>query len=320
MKRQNPSEAAIRPANAGGCVSRVSEVLEKLLSERLAPGLYLVSTPIGNLGDLSLRALAILVRADHVFCEDTRVSLKLFSYFGVSRRLEAYHDHNAERMRPRILELLTAGRSVALISDAGTPSVSDPGCKLVREARRIGALVTTAPGPSAAVAALTASGLPTDSFFFAGFLPPKETARNKRLAALAAIPGTLIFYETANRLAETLAAVKQAFPNRETMAARELTKLHEDYIPGERLETLLQEGPLRGEIVLLVAPPVEENSNEEEIVPLLQHYMKKLSLREAVSRVALELKTPRKRVYNEALKLKERNERHGERSGQTSPG
>lgn len=315
MKQQNHSEPASVPANAERCAGRASELLTRLLSQSLPSGLYLVSTPIGNLGDLSLRALAVLVRADHVFCEDTRVSLKLFSHFGVSRRLEVYHDHNAERMRPRILALLASGHSAALISDAGTPLISDPGFKLVREARRQGAFVTSIPGPSAAIAALTASGLPTNSFFFAGFLPAKEAARSKRLEALATVPGTLIFYETANRLAESLSALKQAYPNREAVAARELTKLHEEYIGEERFGALLQEGPLRGEIVVLVGPPVEENASDEEIVLQLQHYMKSASLREAVDRVAQELKAPRKRVYNEALKLKEREDQHGQSGG-----
>lgn len=319
MKQQNRSEPASSAAPANRCADRAAELLAKLMSQSLAPGLYLVSTPIGNLGDLSLRALSVLVRADHVFCEDTRVSLKLFSHFGISRRLDVYHDHNADRVRPRILELLASGRAVALISDAGTPLISDPGCKLVREARRQGAFVSSIPGPTAAIAALAASGLPTDAFFFAGFLPAKATARNKRLEALSDVPGTLIFYETANRLAETLAALKQVYPNREAVAARELTKLHEEYLFTENLDAQLQECTLKGEIVLLVGPPVEEEAGDEEIVAKLQRHMKTVSLREAVDLVAHELKAPRKRVYNEALKLKERENSDGESDGRSNP-
>lgn len=312
MKQQNRSEPASSAAPASHCADRAGKLLAKLLSESLAPGLHLVSTPIGNLGDMSLRALSVLVRADHVFCEDTRVSLKLLTHFGVSRRLDVYHDHNADRVRPRILELLASGQSVALISDAGTPLISDPGCKLVREARRQGAFVTTIPGPTAAVAALAASGLPTDSFFFAGFLPAKAAARQKRLEALADVPGVLIFYETANRLAESLAALKAVYPNRDVAAARELTKLHEEYLFADDLDALSPETPPKGEIVLLVGPPVEEKVSDEQIITHLQRHMKTVSLREAVDFVARDLKMARKRVYGEALKLKEKEEGNGE--------
>lgn len=300
----NDDDAASASLDAEASIRRASAILAKQLSQRLAPGLYLVSTPIGNLADMSFRALAVLIQADHVFCEDTRVSLKLFSHFGVRRRLDIYHDHNADRARPRVLELLASGRSVALISDAGTPLVSDPGCKLVREARRQGAFVTSVPGPSAAMAALAASGLPTDAFFFAGFLPARETARRKRLEELAHVPGTLIFYETANRLAAAIDDMRQAWPGREPVVARELTKLHEEFIPGDRLDELLREGPLRGEIVVLAPPPVEQIADDEKIVSELQRHMQNASLKEAVELVARELKIGRKRVYSEALKLK----------------
>jgi 16S rRNA (cytidine1402-2'-O)-methyltransferase len=312
MKAHDADEEETLPQDNDAIIKRASAHLARQLAQRLAPGLYLVSTPIGNLGDLSFRALATLVRADHVFCEDTRVSLKLFSHFGVRRRLDVYQDHNADRARPRILEMLASGQSVALISDAGTPLISDPGCKLVREARRLGAFVTSVPGPSAVLAALAASGLPTDAFFFAGFLPARETARKKRLEELAQIPGTLVFYETANRLAAAMADIRQACPGREPVIAREITKLHEEFIPGDRLDEVLREGPLRGEIVVLAPPPVEQIADEEKIVSELQRHMKRLSLREAVDLVARELKTGRKRVYSEALKLKVGENDHGQ--------
>src|SRR3954452_21812039 len=170
----------------------------------LAPGLYLVATPIGNLRDITLRALEILAAADLGACEDTRVTRRLFDHYGLSAPLIAYHDHNAETARPKILDKLAAGGAVALVSDAGTPLISDPGYKLVRAATEAGHAVTAAPGPSAALMALTVAGLPTDRFFFEGFLPPKETARRVRIAELARIPSTLVLFESGPRLAATL--------------------------------------------------------------------------------------------------------------------
>src|SRR3954471_11584776 len=171
---------------------------------RLAPGLYLVATPIGNLRDITLRALEILAAADLVACEDTRVTRKLFDHYGLSAPLIAYHDHNAETVRPKILQRLAAGEAVALVSDAGTPLISDPGYRLVREAIAAGVAVTAAPGASSALMALTVAGLPTDRFFFEGFLPAKEGARRARIADLARIPATLVLFESGPRLADTL--------------------------------------------------------------------------------------------------------------------
>jgi 16S rRNA (cytidine1402-2'-O)-methyltransferase len=186
-------------------VERAGEALAELLERPLAPGLYLVATPIGNLGDISLRALAVLARADLIAAEDTRHSKKLLSHFGLRGELTPYHEHNAEKERPRLIARLRAGQSVALISDAGTPLISDPGYKLVRQALDEGLMVTSIPGPSAALAALTTAGLPTDTFLFAGFLPQKTGARRARLEELKHVPATLVFFETAPRLAKSLA-------------------------------------------------------------------------------------------------------------------
>ena len=192
-------------SSASALPRRAAQMLESELSAPLAAGLYIVSTPIGNLGDISLRALATLARADMVFCEDTRHSRKLFSHFGIARDTHAYHEHNARQERPRILARIRAGQSVAVISDAGTPLVSDPGNKLVREAREQGLPVYAVPGASASLAALASAGLPTDRFFFEGFLPPKSVARKKRLQELAGVPATLVFYEAPSRLQAMLA-------------------------------------------------------------------------------------------------------------------
>src|SRR5688572_3285015 len=200
---------------------------------QLSPGLYVVATPIGNLRDITLRALEILAAADLVACEDTRVTRKLFDHYGLSAPLIAYHDHNAETARPKILDKLAAGGIVALVSDAGTPLISDPGYRLVREARAAGHTVTAAPGPSSALMALTVAGLPTDRFFFEGFLPAKETARRTRIGELARIPATLVLFESGPRLSATLADLAAGLGARDAAIARELTKLHEEIRRGD---------------------------------------------------------------------------------------
>ena len=194
----------------------------------LDPGLYVVATPIGNLADVTLRALAILAGADAILAEDTRVSRTLLARYGIERPLSAYHEHNAAEARPRALKRIAEGQALALISDAGTPLISDPGYKLVSEAIEHGFAVIAAPGPSAALAALCVAGLPTDRFYFEGFLPPRSSARRERINALAAVPGSLIFYEAAGRLAETLADLALELGPRPAAVARELTKLHEE--------------------------------------------------------------------------------------------
>src|SRR6266550_4066248 len=271
---------------------------------KLAPGLYVVATPIGNLRDVTLRALEILAAADLVACEDTRVSRKLFDHYGLSAPLLAYHDHNAETARPKIIERLAAGSAVALVSDAGTPLISDPGYKLVRAAAEAGHAVTAAPGPSSALMALTIAGLPTDRFFFEGFLPAKETARRARIAELARIPATLVLFESGPRLAATLADLAAGLGAREAAIARELTKLHEEVRRGD-LHTLAADyaagAETRGEIVIVTAPPAAEQPSAADIDALLRAALARTSVKEAVAEVAAATGVPRRAVYSRAL-------------------
>ena len=293
----------------GRTVARASEVLSDLIARPLAPGLYLVATPIGNLADISLRALSVRARAELIAAEDTRHSKKLLSHFGIAAKLTPYHEHNAERERPRLLARLRDGQAVALISDAGTPLISDPGYKLVRAALEAGLMVTSIPGPSAALAALTSSGMPTDTFLFAGFLPPKSGPRRARLDELKTAPATLVFFESAPRLAKSLADMADMLGPREGTIAKELTKLHESVTRG-RLDRLAGEASsnaaLKGEFVVVVAPPAEDaaEASDETIVAQLEKALKIESFRDAVRSVAEVLQVSRSRVYELGLKLK----------------
>jgi len=276
---------------------------------RFEPGLYLVATPIGNLRDVTLRALDLLAVADLIACEDTRVSAKLLAHFGLSAPLAAYHEHNAERMRPKLMERLKAGAVVALISDAGTPLVSDPGWKLVRAALADGIRVSTLPGPSAALAGLLLSGLPSDRFLFAGFLPSKSAARKKSLAALATVQATLIFFETAPRLAASLADMAESLGDRPAAVARELTKLYEE-VHRQPLAALAAHyraaGPPKGEIVVLVAPPASGAAatlDEAALDRSLSAALATMSVKDASAAVAAATGQPRRLVYQRALAL-----------------
>jgi len=294
-----------RSVDARRTIARTSEVLTDLIERPLAPGLYLVATPIGNLGDISLRALSVLARANLIAAEDTRHSKKLLSHFGIAGDLTPYHEHNAERERPRLLARIRAGHSVALISDAGTPLVSDPGYKLVREALDEGLLVASIPGPSAALAALTSTGLPTDTFLFAGFLPPKSGPRRTRLNALREVPATLIFFETAPRLAKSLADMAEVLGPRDTAIARELTKLHETVTRGTLVDLAGAADALKGEIVIVVSPPPAEETEvtDARILADLKQALKTQSFRDAVRDVTDALKVKRARVYELGLGL-----------------
>jgi 16S rRNA (cytidine1402-2'-O)-methyltransferase len=293
----------------GLTVIRAGEVLAELIARPLPAGLYLVATPIGNLADVSLRALAILARADLIAAEDTRHSKKLLSHFGIAAKLTPYHEHNAERERPRLLARLRAGQSVALISDAGTPLISDPGYKLVHAALDEGLMATSIPGPSATLAALTSSGLPTDTFLFAGFLPPKSGPRRARLEELKTVPATLVIFESAPRLAKSLADMADVLGAREAAIAKELTKLHESVTRG-RLDRLAGElsgsETLKGEFVVVIAPPTadETEPSNEKIAEQLEKALKLESFRDAVRSVAEVLNVSRARVYALGLKLK----------------
>src|SRR5436305_5729986 len=286
---------------------RYTVLRQAVEAPRLTPGLYLVATPIGNLRDITLRAPEILAAADLVACEDTRVTRKLFDHYGLSAPLTAYHGHDAEIARPKILEKLAAGGAVALVSDAGTPLISDPGYKLVRAAAEAGHAVTAAPGPSAALMALTVAGLPTDRFFFEGFLPPKETARRTRIAGLARIPATLVLFESGPRLAATLSDLATGLGPREAAVARELTKLHEEVRRGD-LPSLAAEyaagAETRGEIAIVIAPPsAAERPSAADIDALLYAALARTSVKEAVAEVAAATGEPRRAIYSRALAL-----------------
>lgn len=271
----------------------------------LTPGLYLVATPIGNLEDITLRALRVLARADVVACEDTRRTGTLLHHYGLSTPMLAYHDHNAARQRPKLLAELSAGAAVALVSDAGTPLISDPGYKLVSEAARVGAAVIPVPGPSALLAALTVSGLPTDRFLFQGFLPAKAQQRRTRLAEIALIPATLVLFETAPRLAETLADLAAMMGDRPAAVAHELTKLHESCdrgALGELAASYAQAEP-RGEYVLVIGPPEDRPPDTAALDDALKEALGTHSVREAADLVSGALGVPRRQVYQRALDL-----------------
>jgi 16S rRNA (cytidine1402-2'-O)-methyltransferase len=278
----------------------------------LAPGLHLVATPIGNLGDITLRALWVLRGVDRILCEDTRVTARLLARFGIDKPLAAYHDHNADRVRPAILAALRRGESLALVADAGTPLVSDPGFKLVREALAEELPVTAAPGPSAALTALILSGLPPDTFLFAGFLPPRGAARRRALANWPDLAATLVFFEGPSRLAASLADMAEILGDRRAAVARELTKRHEEVRRG-RLSELAEHyraaATPRGEIVIVVGPPeaAAAPATENDVDSRLGSLLPQHSLRDAVALVAAETGIARRTLYERALAVQERN-------------
>jgi len=274
------------------------------MADPLAPGLHIVATPIGNLGDLSPRAVDTLKRADRILAEDTRVTAKLLAHIGAKTPMLRYDDHTSEADRERIVAML-GDRAVALVSDAGTPLISDPGYKLVRAARSAGHAVHTVPGPSAAIAALTLAGLPTDRFLFLGFLPAKAKARADTLAEIAAVRASLVLYESGPRLGDTLAALVEGLGDRDAAVARELTKLHEECVTGTLAELAARyrdAAPPKGEIVVVVGPPpaVPEVS-EDELDAALDEALLRLSPSRAAAEVAERLGMPRKRAYARAL-------------------
>jgi 16S rRNA (cytidine1402-2'-O)-methyltransferase len=273
-----------------------------------APGLHLVATPIGNLGDVSLRALAVLRGADRIYCEDTRVTARLLARYGIRTPLDAYHDHNAEQMRPAILAALRRGGRVALVSDAGTPLVSDPGYKLVRAAIGENLPVTAAPGPSAALTALILSGLPPDMFLFAGFLPKRQAARRQALARWAALEATLIFYEAPPRLAAALADMVEILGTRQAAVARELTKLHEEFRRGPLADLAghyRDHGPPRGETVIVVGPPEPAVPDPDEVDRRLRAALAEFGVRDAAAKLAAETGLARSELYRRALAIRD---------------
>ena len=270
-------------------------------------GLYLVATPIGNLGDLSPRAVAVLKNADVVACEDTRITGKLLSLNAVSTPMVNYHEHNADKMRPVLTARLKKGETVALVSDAGTPLVSDPGHKLVADCIKEGIYVTAVPGASALLTALQLSGLPTRRFLFQGFLPPKSSARKTTLAELKNVPSTLIFYEAPQRMIETLTDMKEVLGDRACSVSRELTKKFEQTVRGkisDILDLYAQDGVPKGEFVVVVAPPLEEKAGEQDVETALKQALETMSVKDAAAFVAQALDANKKEVYTLALKLK----------------
>lgn len=300
--------------SAGKTFSVNGQVLN---APRLVPALYLVATPIGNLSDITLRALETLAGADLIACEDTRITHRLTERYVISAQLTPYHEHNAATARPKILEKLAQGASIALVSDAGTPLISDPGFKLVREACAAGHRVIAVPGPSSVLTALSVAALPTDRFFFEGFLPSKQTARRARLAELARIDATLVMFESGNRVQGTLADLAEIMGGREAAICRELTKLHEEITRApiaelaagaDRLET-------RGEFVLVIGPPPAGAGvmAEDELDNVLRSSLKQGSVKDAVAQAVEVSGRPRREVYTRALELaKESRGIHGE--------
>lgn len=273
---------------------------------KAAPGLHLVATPIGNMGDITLRALDVLAGADTILCEDTRVTRKLLTRHNIATTSLAYNDHNARRVLPRLMERLNNGDSLALVTDAGTPLISDPGYRLVEAAIEADIPLHTLPGASAALAGLVLSGLPTDGFFFAGFSAPRQTARRRRFAELAGVPGSLIFFESARRLAASLSDMHDTLGDRPAAIAREITKLHEEVRRGTLSELAAHyadAGPPRGEIVIVVAPPLAQEVDAEALRAALTDALGEFSLRDAVAQVTADTGRPRREIYRLALEI-----------------
>ena len=278
-------------------------------AEPLAPGLYVVATPIGNLGDITVRALSTLAAAETVLCEDTRTSGKLMERFAIRTKLSPYHEHNAQKARPHILERLQQGATIALISDAGMPLVSDPGYRLVKEAVELGIPVTACPGPSAVLTGLALSGLPTDRFLFAGFVPQKQGERRRLFAEFEKLKATLIFFESPHRIIETLHDLATALPGRAVAVTRELTKLHEEVLRGQAQEIAAQlaaRAAVKGEITLLVGPPTEDEPvSDADIDIAINHALSTMPASKAASEVAKRFNLNRAGIYQRILSRKE---------------
>jgi 16S rRNA (cytidine1402-2'-O)-methyltransferase len=313
------AKAASPDTSAGitGFTARSFSVGGQLLAApKAAPGLYLVATPIGNLGDITLRALETLAGVDVFACEDTRITRRLIERYAIAAELKPYHEHNAAAARPKIMQRLAQGAAIALVSDAGTPLISDPGFKLVREVCAAGHPVTALPGPSAVLTALSVAGLPTDRFFFEGFLPAKVTGRRARLTELSRIDATLVMFESGNRLADTLADLAAIMGGRDAAICRELTKMHEEIrrAPISELARSAAALETRGEFVLVVAPPAPgaQIMPEHELDQLLRNQLARESVKDAVAR-AVELSgRPRREIYARALQLARDHDAEGD--------
>jgi 16S rRNA (cytidine1402-2'-O)-methyltransferase len=286
-------------------------------ARKIEAGLYLVATPIGNLADITLRALETLAGADVIACEDTRITRRLMERYCLAAELTPYHEHNAATARPKLLQRLAEGQAIALVSDAGTPLISDPGYKLVRETCAAGFPVTALPGPSSVLTALSVAGLPTDRFYFAGFLPPKQTARRARLAELARVDATLVIFESGNRVQEAIADLAETMGHREAAICREMTKLHEEVLRAPLAELAANADRLetRGEFVLVIGPPDPDAQvmSADSLDELLRNMLAHSSLKDAVGQAVDLSGRPRREVYARALELaKEMKSDHGE--------
>ncbi len=269
------------------------------------PGLYIVATPIGNLGDITLRAIEMLRGVSAIACEDTRVTGKLLKHLGIENKLVRYDDHAKADVRQKLIER-TRSEPIALVSDAGTPLISDPGFRLVREAREAGVEITSLPGPAAAIVALTLSGLPTDRFLFAGFLPAKAKARTDVLSELASVPATLVFYDTAPRLLESLPAIDAACPGREVAVAREITKKFEECRTGSPLELaeFYEQKPPKGEIVLMIAPPGETRGEDIDVDAMIRAELETSKPSQVAAKISKLTGIDRSTIYARAMELK----------------
>jgi 16S rRNA (cytidine1402-2'-O)-methyltransferase len=301
-RTEGPAEPAARGFSIGGHL---------LTAPKALPGLHLVATPIGNLGDITLRALETLAGVDIVACEDTRITRRLIERYAITAQLKPYHEHNAALARPKILEKLAQGASIALVSDAGTPLISDPGFKLVREVCAAGYPVIALPGPSSVLSALAVAALPTDRFFFEGFLPPRQGARRARLAELSRIDATLVMFESGNRVQDTLADLAGIMGGRDAAICRELTKMHEEVRRAKVSELAGAADTLetRGEFVLVIGPPQADTEvmTEDGLDDLLRNRLRRDSVKDAVAH-AVELSgRPRREIYARALELAREN-------------
>jgi len=288
---------------------------ETLTAPRQPGGLYLVATPIGNLGDITLRALETLAGVDLIACEDTRITRRLTERYAISAQLTPYHEHNAAVARPKLLARLAQGASIALVSDAGTPLISDPGFKLVREVCAAGHRVVALPGPSSVLTALSVAALPTDRFFFEGFLPPKQAARRARLTELARLDATLVMFESGSRVQDTLADLAAIMGGRQAAICREMTKLHEEISRGPLAELAGSATSLetRGEFVLVIGPQAEGSQamTAEEVDHLLRDRLKRDSVKDAVAHAVEVSGRPRREIYARALELAKEASPHG---------
>lgn len=272
----------------------------------MKPGFYLVATPIGNLRDITFRALDTLSSVDLIICEDTRVTGKLMSAYGFKKKMQVYNDHSTDQQRDALIKAVEDGQSIAVLSDAGTPLVSDPGYKLVRGAIQKELYVTSIPGPNAALPALQLSGLPTDQFSFLGFLPPKTTARQNTLQKWEAVPGSLIIYETGPRLVDSLQDIKKVLGNRDAAVTRELTKMYEEVQRGSLSDLIVHygnKGAPKGEIVIVLGQAVAEVVSTESIEAQLKSALENMSVRDAAEMVSQATGKPKKTIYTLALKL-----------------